>query len=1034
MPDSEVYLRDDPGRRGQLTGRTRQRSDGMVYQVRWRDNNIPNWVPGYELEYVEDSPDDAFSLLEEKRFGRPNDLRRNLTFIHLSGKLADMVYSMDTTNTKFLPYQYKPVLTFLESPSNGILIADEVGLGKTIEAGLIWTELRARYNARRLVVVCPAMLREKWCDELRTKFGVDAVQLSADELHKELSRNRHEIREGKGYVCSLQGLRPPVGWRNPEEQQGMSTQLARMLDKLTEEVEPAIDLLIIDEAHYLRNPETQSAVLGGLLREVSEHVVLLSATPVNNRERDLFTLLRLVDPDTFAVESVFPQVLAANEPLLKARHKALDPDAKGADIKRHLQNAAEHPLLEGNQQLEGLLNRNFSDEYLTERANRVELANRIERMNLLSHTVNRTRKIEVEEERVVRVPHSQFVALDGEGPEREFYQRVTESIRDYAHNHEISDGFLLASPQRQVSSCMYAAAKSWEARADAKIPDLESLLYEDLGADDIKITNFSPLIQHIASNVLPHIDIDVLRRTDTKYEKFSQVVGEYLEKYPDEKIIVFSYFKGTLRYLSERLKAEGLRAELLHGGISETKQDVIDRFSEDPEIRVLLASEVASEGVDLQFSRVLINYDLPWNPMKIEQRIGRIDRIGQQADSITIWSLGCADTIDERIYKRLLDRLHIFERALGGMEAILGEKIKELTSDLLSKPLTSEEEEKRIDAAYTAIENIRQQQEELERNAAHLIAHGGYILERVKAAHEFKRRITDHDLKIYVKDYLDRYCAGFEFVESNTDPMTVKIKLPVPTAAQFARFIDDNRLHGQSGLVGVNAVNCHFENKVRKPRQRDEVISQLHPFIRFISSELTERNEGFYPLIAVRLSHQALPELESGIFAFSAKRWIFSGMRMDEYLRARAMLLGSDDLLDSDRSSGLVNAARVEGNDWLAVKNDIDIEVVREAFDKCDMRLEEDYRVTRSDHENENADRIAFQAKSASQHKERLLAIQRGLLTRYRDENNDTLVRLTEGKIQAISSRFDVQIETFRQREEMTSHYSDVVYGVIRVD
>lgn len=311
MTGAEVLLIDDPGRRGHLTGHVRERPDEKVYQVRWHDNTI-SWVPEYDLEQVTAEPDDVFSLLEKKCFGRLNDLRRNLTFVHLSGRLANVIYSMDTTNTDFYAYQYKPVLTFLESPAGGILIADEVGLGKTIEAGLIWTELRARYDARRLVVVCSAMLREKWCDELSERFGVDAVQLSAAELVSELKRNKHQTPEGKGFVCSLQGLRPPKGWRNPEKNRA-GAELGRLLETLTEG-EPVIDLLIIDEAHYLRNPETQNAVLGRLLREVSEHVALLSATPVNNKERDLFQLLRLVDPDTFAVEEVFPQVMGCNPP------------------------------------------------------------------------------------------------------------------------------------------------------------------------------------------------------------------------------------------------------------------------------------------------------------------------------------------------------------------------------------------------------------------------------------------------------------------------------------------------------------------------------------------------------------------------------------------------------------------------------------------------------------------------------------------------------------------------------------------------
>ncbi len=215
LPAIEVVSIDDPGRRGRIVGAPRIRSDGRVYRVQW-DDGFSSWTPEYAIERSDNIDDDVFTLLEKRRFGRLNDLRRNLTFIQLSGRLANVVYSMDTTNTDFLPYQYKPVLTFLESPSNGILIADEVGLGKTIEAGLIWTELRARYDARRLVVVCPAMLRDKWVLELDTRFGIESSQLNAGELARELRRSRHGIRDGRGYVCSLQGLRPPAGWRDSD--------------------------------------------------------------------------------------------------------------------------------------------------------------------------------------------------------------------------------------------------------------------------------------------------------------------------------------------------------------------------------------------------------------------------------------------------------------------------------------------------------------------------------------------------------------------------------------------------------------------------------------------------------------------------------------------------------------------------------------------------------------------------------------------------------------------------------------------------
>lgn len=1028
----EVVSVDDPGRRGRIVGGPRDRTDATVYRIQWNDG-FSGWTPEYafeRLENTDDNVDDVFALLERRRFGRLNDLRRNLTFVQLSGRLANIVYSMDTTNTDFLPYQYKPVLTFLESPSNGILIADEVGLGKTIEAGLIWTELRARYGARRLVVVCPAMLRDKWVLELDTKFGIESRQLDAGELAKELKRNKQEIPDGRGYVCSLQGLRPPSGWRSTDKRSGR-VELARLLEELTES-EPAIDLLVIDEAHYLRNPETQSAVLGRMLREVSEHVILLSATPVNNREGDLYQLLHLVDPDSFSAPEQFPQVLSANEPLVRARNLVLNPESTSAEIHEQLQVARQHPLLGDNRQLQGLLGRDLDAEFLGETANRVELANRIDRINLLRHAVNRTRKAEVNEWKVVREAISHFVDLDQDGPERLFYVKVTEAVRQYALLQDVSDGFLLSPPQRQMSSCMYAAARSWADRSS--LSDIAGQQYEDLGAIETPQKDIGPLIGYIASEVLPEFDIESLRDHDTKFDRFRNVVAHYLTKNPSEKLIVFSYFKATLNYLHERLSTLNIRCQVLHGDIAENKQATIDRFRDSRDTRVLLTSEIASEGVDLQFCSLLINYDLPWNPMKIEQRIGRIDRIGQRAEKVLILNMGYADTIDERIYRRLLEKLDIFESALGGMEVILGNLISELTSELMSQNLTPEQEESRIEQTYIAAENVRQQQDELEANAGHLIAHAGYILESVRAAHEFKRRITERDLKSFVKDYLDRYVTGFKFLEDDKDPFTVSIQLPFDLATRLDDYMRMTRLQGKSRLAGAEDTRCQFLNKIDRNTRKLEIISQFHPLIRFISHDLRERSEAFYPLVAVKVPQLAVPFLTGGVYAFASKRWTFAGLRIDEALQTRAMVVsGNTQLLDADQSWSLVNAAKTEGSDWLSAAQEISLEQIGLAFDKCDVQLQADYDLAKSDRTNENSDRVNLQRSTVTRHRERLLATQHELLERYRSAGQQRLVPMTQGRIRAIDRKFELRLEHLQQQSQMTSSVSDVCYGVIQV-
>lgn len=164
---SRVRLVNDPTRVGVLTGREQTRRDRRLLQIQFADG--VRWVPESQLEHIRGNRLSPLDMLEAKKLGRPVDLRRTLTHVKLSGRLADVIYSMEATNTDFYAYQFKPVVKILESPSNGILIADEVGLGKTIEAGLIWTELKSRFDMHRLLVLCPAALREKWRRELSEK-------------------------------------------------------------------------------------------------------------------------------------------------------------------------------------------------------------------------------------------------------------------------------------------------------------------------------------------------------------------------------------------------------------------------------------------------------------------------------------------------------------------------------------------------------------------------------------------------------------------------------------------------------------------------------------------------------------------------------------------------------------------------------------------------------------------------------------------------------------------------------------------------
>ncbi len=1029
--EQKVRLIHDPDRNGVITGQSRERAGVVKWQVRF-DQRL-SWQNENELELIEEGVLDPYVLIQQGRYGKVSQLRRNLTHIQLSGRLANLVYSMDTTNTDFYAYQYKPVLAFLDSPSNGILIADEVGLGKTIEAGLIWTELRAREDARRLVVICPAMLREKWKDELRERFGVQAEIMNADQLVNALQQNKHEELDGKGIICSLQGLRPPPDWEDDVAKDSPTRRLAKLLDVKSDD-EAIIDLLIVDEAHYLRNPKTQSAKLGHLIREVSEHVVLLSATPINMGSDDLFHLLNLVDPDSFGIKAVFPRVLDANAPLVKAQKTVLDRRSSSAEVIDLLKEAQSHDYLSSSRQLDRLITSDVENGDLNDEGHRIALADKIEKVNLLSHVISRTRKKDVMELRVVRDPYTYVVKLPDDGEEREFYNAVTNEIRRYAFDKDISDGFLLASPQRQLSSCMYAAASAWSERAELDKDLMKEQVYEDSGGDLEKQPDVSPLMDRLRKAVLPGVDMKALRKNDSKYAEFKKVVIGYLDDHPGEQVVVFSYFRKTLTYLAERIEEDGYKSMVLMGGMKETKQDMINRFRSDKSIRVLLSSEVASEGVDLQFCRVLVNYDLPWNPMKVEQRIGRIDRLGQEADKISIMNLCYEDTIDERIISRLFDRLDIFQSALGDMEAVLGDLVRELTTDLLSRQMTREEEANRIEQTSLAIENIKQQEEELEGRASQLIAHSGYIIEQVKAAYQFSRRVTDRDLKIYVQDYLKKKAPGHTFHEIQGDKVYHEIKLPTRTAAALDDFIKQKKLHGQSRLGGGEKIRCEIVNKVRRVGDRIEQISQFHPMVRFISQELSQDMEAFFPLVALRLRDD-LAGVPTGIYVFAVHRWAFSGLRTEEDMKARIISLKSREIMGLDESWDLVTRSRLDGRDWLSSESDlkpIAQEIENNILD-CEDQLQEDFQQLAIQKENENSDLVDFQINTAKRHIERQVAKIEEVIDRLMLQNKRQTIPAHKGRIKKLKERFEVKNESLQRKMDIKRSTEEVTMGVIEV-
>lgn len=1042
-PGEKVRKKANPSRVGVLTSETSGSAARLRYLVVFPDGE--EFVLAESLEVVAGkSTLDPFDCITNGRFGRVPDLRGAITFYRLSGKLANLIYSLNTTNTQFLPYQFKPVMQFLDSPSNGLLIADEVGLGKTIEAGLIWTELRARQDARRILVVCPAMLREKWKMELANRFGVSAQIVDAGDLLGQLQEVKKNPQTSFALIVSMQGVRPSSNW-DDDEQPSMSSsaQLARFL-KETELDDPLLDLVIIDEAHYLRNQTTKTHLFGTLLRPVTLSMVMLSATPIQLKSTDLFNLLHLLDEDAFPFEGSFDMVLRMNEPVVRLRDRILAGQVDREEFIQTIQEISQLPYYRRSEQVKFFLKSPPEDTTLDSPKGRSELGDMLDRLNPLSKVVSRTLKRDVTEGRVQR--EALVIRAEMSEVESAFYNAVTDKVREYCGFMDISEGFMLTIPQRQISSSMAAACKGWLGRvADAELDD-EQLYELDVVKDAEPVRpkkvkeqpkkNMGDLLSELVSISREVGNVAELRKHDSKYRELVTSLKRYWKANPSKKVVLFAFYKNTLHYLAERLQEDSVDSVVLHGGMD--KQQALKTFEDPNGPSILLSSEVASEGVDLQFSSLLINYDLPWNPSKIEQRIGRIDRIGQEAPKILIWNFIYAETVDDRVYSRLLQRLNIFERALGSMEMILGDEIRSLSYELLSHNLTPEQEQDRIDKARVAIENVNRMHEKLEAEASSLIAHGDFIQNKVKAAKELGRYIRGNDLLAYVQDFIGKGYPGSRLLSDPKEPEHFRFDLSADARLDFTAFLQKNYLQGKTGLLSASPPKLLFENRLGKSALGIERVTQDHPLIRFISAQMLERgsNSTYFPVSACKVS-MSDPRFQPGVYVYSLARWTLSGSRDVERLEYVAKRLSDGVLLDGDLAEWLVNKAAHDGIDWLAAAGEIDLSHAAATQDECRAELEESFIGYRDAYGREDVDRIQQMIRFLEVHlerKRRNLQERIQNLTHSDDTKKKRILPALKGQLQREQVRVEQKIAEIRLREKLEARDALVSSGLILVE
>ena len=862
QPDAVGVIRD----RGYL----QEATGDWIYRVQF--GNATKGVAAGELEPLPEYTD-AWDDMRADIFAGAAAFRTLMTFERLRRPPSPIAASFGSAKAAFYPFQFKPLLKFLDNPRKRLLIADDVGLGKTIEAGYILRELKSRTVLERTLIVVPSRLRTKWQAEMDRRFGerfdiIGSRELRAwaerMETHRELSRF--------GWIVSIESARQPA------------------VTQFLTDMQPHLDFVVVDEAHRMRNPQTLQHRLGKALSACADHMLLLTATPVQTGLENLFRLLNILDEYEFQDASVFEEQCEANRPVIQAATAIrLNPPSGNLAVdalNQMKRNSLTRPLTDS-AYFSNLLSRCKRAPSL-DRDELVELQRDINELSLTGKIVSRTRKADVLHDQTIRKPFTlkfQYSAV-----ERDFYDSVAE-LCEVTRPDLSGWGQAMAALQafRATASCIPAAARRFREKLEAGRSLVHDHVddFDDDQEPDATRSHALGAINSRTDETLGRISSSIrsLTEHDTKYEDFRRRLQAMWRdgEIPATKVVVFSFFKPTLRYLYERLSTDGVECRLINGDVAMPEREArIEQFASSPRIRVLLSSEVGSEGLDLQFASVVVNYDLPWNPMVIEQRIGRIDRIGQAEDSISVLNLVAADTIEERILLRLYERIGIFEESIGELDPILGETVEKLASQALHGELSEADQAKRADQSADAMKDQRLQAESLARSADSLMAADQSFLDEIDGLIGGRKVPTETELYDYVQGFLTSRFNGSRFPEAIVAEVA-DVRTPPGVGNLVLQACPDDPEGFRFGrALETGPVKATFDQNAAMKHANAELLHPRHPLLTMVTNERDQQGSGMARSFALRVDSCDLADGAVGLqgdFAFEMHLFEATGVR-----------------------------------------------------------------------------------------------------------------------------------------------------------
>jgi superfamily II DNA or RNA helicase len=801
---------------------------------------------------------DPWDCLAKNRLSGWEHFVYTLTYHRLRYPPARIARSFASARTQFYPHQFKPVLKFLENSGKRLLIADDVGLGKTIEAGYILRELDMRQGRLdRVLVLVPARLVPKWKKEMRNRFDEPFDAVKGSEIIGQAER----LLRGR----ELDTFRWIISYESARTEE---------VRQALEETQLPIDLWIADEAHRMRNPETLQHKVGAALSRSADNIVFLSATPVQTALENLWHLLRLLSAEEFRDFPVFEQQMRSNLFLLKAQRALAEhpPDmerAHGAWSKfREISTSMSRPTTEFSRSVEERMNAAQLDH-----RGLVELQGDIGLLSPTAHIISRTRKVDALPNRPLRNAGWVSVALSDE--ERRIYDSVEELCRMAWGQRAGSWGFQMSllMAYRITASCIPAAMVYFGEKLRGISSNSQGMNEFEVEEDDADNDRGDETVWTVkdARDRIQRI-LDSHKDASFKDSKLTTLT-ETLERLWDEdrkaqrprrKVVLFSYFRRTLEYLSRSLRQSGHENQMIHGGVPvDEREHAIDDFLERPEFPLLLTSEVGGEGIDLQKACVVINYDLPWNPMVVEQRIGRVDRIGQESPIIYVINFVVEHSVEERILGRLLTRIRIFEESIGELDEIIGDQIEELAKKTLRGELADDDLERVLRQTEDAIGHRVTEARKMLSNVDSLLAADQALMDEINAVVGERQIPAERELLLFLNRFLEKRYPGCQ-LPNEAIRQVVSVDLHGPLAHEIeqcsASLGDDSLVFARR--IGTGSISLTLSRDAAYRHSRAELVHLNHPICRFAIAELQKSNTEHGAAFSLGIRPGILPEGE----------------------------------------------------------------------------------------------------------------------------------------------------------------------------